>query len=155
MLANHRPCFFRLLNACSLLLLSSAIVVNGQTVSNVTGTINSQESLSQYGFSQDMSLQLQGSNFALDAFISSNNLVKFSSTPQFVTINPAATTSDVMPLIIAANPGFNSGTLTYNETTYSNLQISLNINAEPAVVANDLHLLYQFGGVVAAVPFSL
>jgi len=100
-------------------------------------------------------MQLEGSNFSLNAFISTDNLVRFSGNQQIVTINPAATTSDTMPLLIAANPGYNSGTLTYNGIAYSNLQITLNVNGEPAIVANNLPVLDQFGGVVADVPFSL
>ena len=136
MLANRRPCFSRLPHACSLLLLSAAVLMHAQAIPNVTGTITSTESRSQYGYSQDMSIQLQGSNFSLNAFISTDNLVRFSGNQQIVTINPAATTSDTMPLLIAANPGYNSGTLTYNGIAYSNLQITLNVNGEPAIVAN-------------------
>jgi hypothetical protein len=93
----------------------------------------------------------------LNAFISSDNLVSFSRATQVVTLRAGAMTSDNMPLIIAASPGYNSGTLIYNGVTYTNLQIALNISAAPATVANTGHLTqeYFFNGAVASVPFSL
>jgi len=155
MVANHLRCFFRLPLVCSVVLLSAAALMHAQVIPNVTGTILSNEAGSQYGYSEDMSIQLQGSNFSLNAFISSDNLVKFTGNSQIVTIDPAGTTSDVTPLVIGASPGYNSGTLIYNGITYSNLQITLNVNGEPAIVANDFPLLFQYTGGATDVPFSL
>jgi hypothetical protein len=118
--------------------------------------MTSAESLSRSGFGQSISVQLLGTNFSLNATISSDNLINFSAATQVVTFRPAATTSDQMPLLIAANPGTNSGTLIYNGVTYTNLQVALNVKGAPATVANvGPNNQYFFGGTVGSVPFSL
>jgi hypothetical protein len=142
--------------ACSILLLSGAALMHAQGVTNVTGTMTSAESLSRSGFGQSISMQLQGTNFSLNAFISSDNLINFSAATQVVTFHPGATTSDLMPLLIAASPGTNSGILIYNGVTYTNLKIALNVKGAPATVANvGPNNQFFYGGTVGSVPFSL
>jgi hypothetical protein len=136
--------------------LSAAALLHAQAVPGVTGTITSQLSSSRYGYSQSISMQLQGTNFSLNAFISSDNLVSYNATSAVVTLHPAAITSDYMPMVIAANPGYNDGTLIYNGVTYNNLQVALNIKAAAATVANTAPETQDFfGGAVASLPFSV
>lgn len=125
-------------------------------VAAVTGAISSIESISRYGFSQDVNIQLQGTNFSLNAFISSDNLLSFLGTAQSVTFYPKVAISDFMPLIIAASPGYNQGTLVYNGVSYTNLQIALNLSGAPATVGNSgPNPIYFYGGNVANIPFTM
>jgi hypothetical protein len=142
--------------ACSVLLLSSTALLHAQAVPGVTGTITSQLSASRYSHSQSLSMQLQAPNFSLNALISSDDLVNFNATTPVVTLYPAATTSDYMPLIIGTDPGENYGTLIYNGVTYTNLQIALNIAGAPAIVADTApEQQFFYGGSATSVPFSL
>jgi hypothetical protein len=82
MVANHTRCFSWLLPICCALLLGSEAAMQAQVVTNVTGTIGSYESETRGSAVSNVSLDVQGSNFSLTSYISTDNLVRFSEDGQ-------------------------------------------------------------------------
>jgi hypothetical protein len=154
-LSSRRHVVFHAPDALFAIFLAATCLLHAD-VPGVTGSITSTESISRYGFSQTETIQLQGTNFSLNSFISSDNLVNFNDAASSVTFYPKASASDLMPFLFGANPGYNDGTLIYNGVSYTNLQVALNMSGAPATVANTgSNPEYFFAGTVANIPFTM
>lgn len=147
------------------LLLSTASTLLAD-VPNVSGTMSSVEYFDHYGGrASTISFQLSGTNFALTGNIGLDHLLNFGSgkvldstgTPATAIFNPTVARTVDAPYSVFAPPAFSSLSFTYNGTTYTNVQVTMNFAGAPATVPSSYASCSCgfYGGSVSNVPFTM